>query len=402
MSATATSGARYGFDPQSPDFLADPYAAYARLRVEAPVVFLEPRWIISRYDDIVAVLRNPAFGRGGYDDMILEAFGPGPLHESFRRWMLFMDPPNHTRLRSLATRAFTPRAVERMRQAIQRLVDQMLDDLERNGGGDLISAFAYPLPVMVICELLGVPPDDRDEFRTWSDSLGRALQISSATPELAAEGNEAALRLTDYFRDLVAEHRERPRDDLLGALIAAEDQGHRLTEDELLATAVLLFFAGHETTVNLLGNGALHLLREREQWRLLGEEPALARNAVEEVLRFESPVQLVGRVALADADVAGSQIKAGDLITSLVASGNRDSGRFPDADRLDIRRADVQHLSFAAGAHYCLGAALARLEGEIAFATLARRFPSLHLASEDLTWRQNIVLRGLTALPVTM
>src|SRR6266536_2825286 len=192
MSMSTTTGAPHGYEIQSPEFLADPYPFYARLRAEAPVAFIEPRWLLTQYADVAAILRNPVFGRGGYDDIILRAFGPGPLHASFTRWMLFMDPPNHTRLRSLATRAFTPRAVEQMRRAIQRLVDQMLDDVERDGGGDLIASFAYPLPVMVICELLGVPPDDRDEFRVWSDSLGRALQITRATPEIVAAANEAA------------------------------------------------------------------------------------------------------------------------------------------------------------------------------------------------------------------
>jgi cytochrome P450 len=399
--STTTTGAPYGFDLQSPEYLANPYPFYARLRAEAPVAFIEPRWILTRYEDVATILRNPVFGRGGYDDIILRAFGPGPLHASFTRWMLFMDPPNHTRLRSLATRAFTPRAVEQMRLAIQRLVDQLLDTVERDGGGDLIASFAYPLPVLVICELLGVPPDDRDEFRTWSDSLGRALQLTRATPEIVAAGNEAADRLTEYFRDLVAEHRGQPHDDLLGALVVAEDEHGRLTEDELLATAVLLFFAGHETTVNLIGNGALHLLREPEQWQLLRDDPALARNAVEEVLRFDSPVQLVGRVALADAEIDGIPIAAGQMVTGMLGGANRDPARFPDPDRLDIRRADTQHLSFAAGAHYCLGAALARLEGEIAFTTLTRRFPTMRLATETLTWRQNLVLRGLQTLRVS-
>jgi cytochrome P450 len=400
MSTSVDAGAPYGFDTQSPIFLADPYPVYARLRAEAPIVRIAPRWVASRYDDVDAILRSPSFGRRGYADLILKAFGPGPLHDSFKRWMLFMDPPDHTRLRALATRAFTPRAVERLRQSIRALVDQLLDDLGAAGGGDLVSLFAYPLPVMVMCDLLGVPADDRDEFRVWSDSLGRALQLSAATPELAAEGNEAALRLTEYFRNLVAEHRDHPRDDLLGALIAAEEDGGRLSDEELLATAVLLFFAGHETTVNLIGNGTLALLRHPEQWQLLHEDPGLSRHAVEELLRFETPVQMVSRVTLEDVDVSGARMAVGDIVTALIGSANRDPARFAEPDRLDLRRTDVHHLGFAAGPHYCLGAALARAEAEIAFASLVRRFPDLRLASDTVSWRQNAVLRGLESLAV--
>jgi cytochrome P450 len=400
MTTPTTAGAPFGFDITSPAFLADPYPVYSRLREEAPITRIGPRWVVSRYDDVHAILRSPAFGRRGYDELILKAAGPGPLYESFKRWMLFMDAPDHTRLRSLATRAFTPRAVERLGAAIQLRVDQLLDDLGASGGGDLVTLVAYPLPVMVICELLGVPVDDSDDFRRWSDSLGRALQLSLITPEVMVEANEAALRLTEYFRTLVAEHRDHPRDDLLSALIAAEDDGGRLTDDELLATAVLLFFAGHETTVNLIGNGTLALLRHRDQWELLRDDASLGRHAVEEFLRFETPVQLVTRVVLEATELGGTPMAPGDVVMSLIGSANRDPARFADSDRLDIKRPDVHHLGFAAGAHYCLGASLARAEAEIAFASLARRFPDLRLESNEVAWRPNGVLRGLQSLTV--
>jgi cytochrome P450 len=402
MSVTPGVPAPYGYDPTSPDFHADPYPVYARLRAEAPLVRIGPRWITGRYDECDAMLRSPAFGRRGYDQIIRKAFGPGPLVESFRRWMLFMDPPDHTRLRALATRAFTPRAVERLRASIQKVVDGLLDDLVGQGGGDFVSIVAYPLPVLVICDMLGVPADDRDDFRVWSDSLGRSLQISAATPELAVEGNEAALRLTDYFRAMVARQREHPTDSLLGALIAAEDNGGHLSEDELLATAVLLFFAGHETTVNLIGNGTLALLGHPDQWDLLRDDRGLARNAVEELLRFETPVQLVGRVALEDVELGGVLVAAGESVTALIGSANRDPAHFAHPDRLDIRRVDPHHLGFASGPHYCLGAALARLEAEIAFTALVRRLPNLRLATDCVAWRPNAVLRGLRSLPVTV
>ncbi len=400
MSSVVTADVPYGFDIQSPSFLADPYPFYARLRAEAPVAFLNPRFMVSRYEDVASMLRDPRFGRAGFDAFMQQVFGPGPLFESFRRSMLFLDPPDHTRLRGLATRAFTPRAVERLRITIQTLVDHLLDDLGADGGGDLVSRFAYPLPMQVICELLGVPPDDREEFRTWTDAIGRSLQFTTITPEILADGNEAADRLTEYFRSLVAERRIQPRDDLLGGLIAAEDETGRLSEDELLATAILLFVAGHETTVNLIANGTLALLRHPDQWQLLRDDPSLARLAVEELLRYESPVQFVSRVAMTDAEVGGVLIPAGVVAAMITGSANRDPDRFPDPDRLDIRRADIQHLSFAAGPHYCLGAALARVEGEIAFSALVRRFPNLRLATDTVTWRKNIVLRGVQSLPV--
>jgi cytochrome P450 len=400
MSTSIAADAPYGFDIQSPAFLADPYPVYARLREAGPIVFVEPRWIVSGYAEIEAILRHPSIGRHGYELLIERAFGPGPLYDGFSRFMLFKDPPDHTRLRGLTTRAFTPRAVERMRGAIQARVDRLLDELGAQGGGDLVSLFAYPLPVLVICDLLGVPPNDRAEFRAWSDVLGRSLQLPAATPQLVADGNAAAEQLTDYFCGLVAEHRVHPRDDLLGALVAAEDESGRLSEEERLATAMLLFVAGHETTVNLIGNGTLALLRQPDQWRRLRDDPDLARQAVEEVLRYESPVQIVGRVALADLAVGAVTVRAGEILTLLIGSANRDPSRFEHPDRLDIRRSDLHHLSFAAGPHYCLGAALARVEAEIAFTTLVRRFPDLRLVSEDVTWRQNAVLRGVQTLLV--
>ena len=392
--------APFGYDPFDPTFLADPYPVYARLRDEAPVVFIPPRWVVSRYDDVQAVLRHPSFGRVGFDGVMLRVFGPGPLYDAFSRWMLFLDAPDHTRLRSLATRAFTPRAVERLRAEVERRVNGLLDDVEANGGGDLVAALAYPLPVMVICALLGVPDEDHDEFRDWSDALGRALQVTIATPEIIADGNRAAAEVTEYFRGLVAEHRTHPRDDLLGALIAAEDESGKLSEDELLATCSLMFLAGHETTVNLIGNGTLALLRNPDQLARLRAEPALIPNAVEELLRYDGSVQITSRVTKAPVELAGVEIPAGQVVMGLLGAANRDPSRFPDPDRLDVGRTDVHHLTFGGGIHFCLGAALARLEGQIAFGALVRRFPHLRLATDEVEWRPNATLHGLKALPV--
>jgi cytochrome P450 len=392
--------APFGFDLRSPDFIANPYPVYARLRDEAPVLQIGHRWVVSRYQDVTTVLQNPSFGRTGYEDILFRAFGVGPLYESFRRWMLFFDGPDHVRLRGLVMRAFTPRAVERLRAAIQRLVDSLLDDLQASSGGDLVASFAYPLPVLVICEMLGVPPEDRGQFGALSDCVGRALQVGALTPEMVAEGNDAVEKLTAYFRTRVADQRLHPRDNLLAGLIAAEDENGRLSEDELLATVVLLFFAGHETTVNLVGNGVLALLNAPEQWRLLVVDPTLARRVVEEVLRLESPVQLATRIALTDAELGGIPIPSGAVVMALIGSANRDPARFPNADRLDLQRAETHHLAFAVGPHYCLGAALARLEAEVAFSSLAQRFPDLRLATSAVTWRPNNLLRGPQRLDV--
>jgi cytochrome P450 len=345
----------YGFDLRSPAFLANPYPVYARLRTEAPVAYIAPRWAVSRYEDVATVLKSPSFGRDGFDDILFRAFGVGPVYESFRRWMLFLDGSDHTRLRGLVMRAFTPRAVERLRAAIQRLVDSLLDDLQANGGGDLVSTFAHPLPVQVICELLGVPSSDRGQFGALSDRVGRTLQVGALTPETVAEGNDAVEKLTVYFEKLVADQRQHPRDNLLSALIAAEDESGRLSEEELLATVVLLFFAGHETTVNLIGNGVLALLNAPEQWKLLVEDQTLSRRAVEEVLRLESPVQMATRIALTDTSVGGVPIPAGAVVIALIGAANRDPARFADPDRLDIRRVEPHHLAFAVGPHLLPG-----------------------------------------------
>jgi pimeloyl-[acyl-carrier protein] synthase len=334
-----------------------------------------------------------------------KALGPGPLFDSLSKWILYLDPPDHTRIRSLVMRAFTPRAVSRLRALIQSLVDELINELinglDLRRETDFLRYFAYPLPVQVICELLGVPVQDREEFKTWSADLGRGLQIMAATPEIVRRGNVAAANLGNYFRALIDERRKSPRDGFLGDLIAAEDEGGSLSEDELLATVVLLFFAGHETTVNLMGNGLVAMLRARAEWEALCADPGLARTAVEEMLRFDTPVQRGSRVLLEDVEIAGELLPAGELIIILIAGANRDPAKFHDPDRFMIRRADGANLSFSAGPHYCLGATLARVEAEIAMATLANRCPNLTLATDDLTFRPNVVMRGLESIPVT-
>jgi cytochrome P450 len=328
--------------------------------------------------------------------------GVGPLSNAFALWMLFQDPPDHTRLRGLVSKAFTPRAVEQLREQIEDIVARLLERVRGRPSFDLMSEVAYPLPVLVICELLGVPDVDRDRFGRWSAAIAEGLDnLTFQDKDVLARGNEAAEGLTDYFRGLVRTRRGAPQDDLLSGLIEAEEHGDRLTEDELLATCVLLFFAGHETTVNLIGNGMLALLRNPAQLELLRANPGLLSNAVEELLRFDSPVQRTGRTVLDDVEVGGWQLHAGQRVNVLIGAANRDPLQFSDPDRLDVSRSNAsQHLSFAAGIHYCVGAPLARLEAQLAIGAILRQFEHLRLVTERPTYRRTFVLRGLTSLEV--
>jgi cytochrome P450 len=390
------------YELYSTDAIQDPYPAYADLRREGDVVKVAGIWHATSYKAVDGALRNPKFGRGHYDDVILRALGPGPLYESFRRWMLHMDPPDHTRLRGLVSHAFTPRSVEAMRGSIAAMVEQLMDAMATGAEADFITEFAYPLPVQVICELLGVPDEDHDEFRAWSTDVGRALQMDAATPEIIARGNTAVGGLDAYFRDLVASRRARPQDTFLDALIAAEDDGATLSDDELLATVVLLFFAGHETTVNLLGNGLFWLHANPSEWSKMVTNPSLVGDAVEESLRFDTPVQRVSRVALEDLDLCGTKIAKGEMLRILVGSAHRDAQQFADAETLDITRGDQRQLAFGSGAHFCLGSTLARLEANIAFDALVRRFPTLEVLEPNPTWRPNRLLRGIDSLPIRL
>jgi cytochrome P450 len=318
------------------------------------------------------------------------------------KWMLLMDPPDHTRLRSLVHKAFTPRIIAQLRPTIQQLTDDLLDQMQAQAGKpvDLIAGLAYPLPVAVICALLGVPQADHHQFHGWSDAIARSLDLTEETAVYDAAA-ESAVALTGYLEDLLAERRARPQDDLFSALVAVEEEGERLSTAELFATCALLLIAGHETTVNLIGNGTLALLRHPDQWQRLRAEPGLAESAVEELLRYDSPVQLTSRMACEEFEYKGSTFRRGQGVAFLLGAANHDPARFAEPARLDLARADNRHLAFGSGIHYCLGAPLARLEGEIAFSTLARRLPNLALTTEQVTYRDNYVLRGLTALPVT-
>lgn len=397
------------FNPLLPEFLADPYPFYHQLREHDPVHWNQVlgfgMWVLTRYPDVLFVLRDPRLSAQRRSAEVVqqalqlfpEAADASPLARA--NTMLSCDPPDHTRMRTLVNKAFTPRAVEAMRPRVQAIVDSLLDAAQERGGMDIIADLAYPLPVIVIAEMLGVPPEDRDRFKRWSDDVVATIE-PVLSPEAQRRAQQASLELTEYFRGIVEQRRQDPRDDLLSALIAAEEQGDRLTEDELYATCILLLVAGNETTTNLIGNGMLALLRHPDQLQRLREDPSLLESAVEEMLRFESPVQLTARVALEDLEVGGRQVQRGQLLLALLGAANRDPAQFPDPDRFEIARRDNRHLAFGHGIHYCLGAPLARLEAQVAFRSLLARFPRLEPAFDAPQWRPAVTLRGLASLPV--
>lgn len=386
------------FDPRDPDFRRNPYPYYDLLRTHAPIFFWEP-WqltFFSSYEDCSALLRDNRFGRGGRQEPPPEQ---AALDQMMSNWMLMLNPPDHTRLRGLVHKAFSPRMVEQLRGATRAITDELLDRVQPQGEMDLIADLAYPLPVTVIATMLGIPTADRDRFHAWSDALARSLDL---TEEAAVynRASVAAAEFTEYLRGLVASRRAQPSKDLVSALVAVEEAGEQLTEAELFGTCALLLVAGHETTINLIGNGALALLRNPEQLRLLQQQPNLARTAIEELLRFDGPVQMTGRTVLEDLTYKGRRFARGQEVALLLGAANYDPAVFNDPHRLDITREKNPHLTFGGGIHYCIGAPLARLEGQIAFETLLRRLPNLRLADDNPRYRDNFVLRGLEALPL--
>jgi cytochrome P450 len=394
------------FNPFIPEFREDPYPHYHAIREQDPIhwTFLSV-WLVTRYADVVAILRDPRFSAdprnwNGYARRYLRGDGePGPLAKFHTKWLLGIDPPDHTRLRGLATRAFTPQAVERMRVRIQHLVDELFDRVEPTGAMDVIADLAYPLPLLVIADLLGVPREHCDRLKTWSFELNPSFDPLMPL-DVFERVNQVVREMTEYFGDLIRRRREDPRDDLLSGLIAARDHDDRLSEEELLATCVLLFWAGHETTVNLLGNGILSLLRHPQALERLREDPSLVMPAVEEMLRFESPVQLTYRMALQDVEIHRRTIRQGQQVILALGAANRDPAQFPDPDRFDIERRDNHHVAFSYGIHFCLGAALARVQAHVAIRALVSRLDALTLATGVLEWNPNMLVRGLKALPV--
>jgi len=378
------------FDPRSPIFRRNPYKTYAALRAHAPIYFWPEgnHWFLTSWAACDALLRDSRFGNG-----------PGGVS------MLFQNPPDHTRLRRLVQKAFTPRRVEQLRAEIQRITDGLLDDLAKkwriDGTVDIVADFAYPLPVAVIMALMGIPTTDHEKFHSWSQALVDSLDLlGDPSREPAISAAHSGFRA--YFDQLIEERRGHPTDDLLSALIAAEEAGDRLTANELYLNARLLLIAGYETTVGLIGNGTLALLKNPTQLSHLQNEPALIGNAVEELLRYDSPIQMVGRTALETVDFFGQRIEQGQSVGIMVGAANHDPTRFDQPAQLQLDRLQVQHLSFGGGIHYCLGAPLARLEGQIALQTLFHRFSHMRLVTENPIYRDNYVFRSLTALPIAV
>ncbi len=392
------------FNPMAPEFVADPYPMYHRLRTEDPVHHSPLGfWVLTRYPDVMAMLRDPRLTKEPIAAFVAARFGMTVPPPGLGLSMLDRDPPDHTRLRGLVSKAFTPRALERLRPEIQQIVDGLLDEVEARRSMDLVEEFAYPLPVRVICEMLGVPVKDHERFKAWGLDIARGLDAIMLPPDSEVGKRSIAGRraLAAYFRELIAERRAAPRDDMLSALIAAEEAGDKLNEEELLATCILLLVAGHETTVNLIGNGTLALLRHPDQLQKLRENPGLIGTAVEELLRFDGPVQRTARIPSEDITIDGQTIPKGEMVMPFLGAADRDPTQFPDPDRLDITRADNRHIAFGMGIHFCLGAPLARMEGQIAINTLLGRFPKLALATDRPQFRQSLTLRGLHALPLS-
>lgn len=387
-----------------PENRSDPYPVYRRYRETAPMHRADPGlWTFTRYHDILAVLRDDRFSADPRNATVLEQLAeqsgePRPIRDVAGRVLLFTDPPDHTRLRTLVNKAFTPRTVERLRSRVEVLVDEILDGVEQGGGMDVIDDLAYPLPAYVICELMGVPASDRDTFRGWSGDVAPILDPSTS-PEMLQKAMGTVAQFGVYFWGQIEERTKDPGDDLLSAMVHATVEEDRLSPEELIGLCVLIFIAGHETTQNLIGNGLYALLRHPDQLELLRSDPSLTKGAIEELLRFDSPVQLTGRAATEDIEVSGTTIPKGEEVIMLLGAGNRDPEAFDDPERLDITRQKTSVLSFGAGAHFCLGAGLARLEGQIVFDKLLARLPRIELAEEP-EYRPTMTLRGLKALKV--
>jgi cytochrome P450 len=388
----------------TPEHYADPHPIYRRMRTEAPIWHSpDDAWLLTRYADCEAILRdtrwssNPAHRAGGPS----EEFNAREGIAAGGSVLLFMDPPDHTRIRNLVNRSFTPKAVTAWRERISEIVDDLLDEAAERGRIELISDFAFQVPVIVICELMGVPIEDRHLFGPWSSDASRLLD-GVLDDETMNRGLLGAMQLISYLNPLIEERRTHPRDDLLSQIVQAEEQGDRLSEEELRALVVLVFIAGHETTTNLIGNGMKALLDHPDQLRRLQQDPTLIGTAVEEVLRYDGPVHVTGRIATEDLEVGGQRFPAGSQLVALLAAANRDPEEFPDPDRFDVGRAPNHHLTFSKGIHHCLGAALARLEGQQAIGRLVERFPDLSLVTTAPTYRDHFVLRGFTELEIDL
>ena len=395
------------FDPWDPAFLADPYPAYAELRAKGRVQYFEPtdQWLIPHHADVSALLRDRRLGRTYQHRFSYEDFGrtaPEPAHEPFHtlndHGMLDLEPPDHTRIRRLVSKAFTPRTVERLKPYVTGLAGELVGRLVQEGGGDLLTDVAEPLPVAVIAEMLGIPESDRAPLRPWSADICGMYELNPPK-DVAARAVRASVEFSEYLRELIAERRKEPGDDLVSGLIAAHDEGDRLTEQEMISTCVLLLNAGHEATVNATVNGWYALFRNPEQLAALRADHSLVPTAVEELMRYDTPLQLFERWVLDEIEVDGTTIPRGAEIAMLFGSANHDPEVFPHPERLDLTRADNPHISFSAGIHYCIGAPLARIELAASMTAVLEKAPTLALAAQPER-KPNFVIRGLEGLRV--
>jgi cytochrome P450 len=388
-----------------PEVLADPYPLYHRLRREDPVHW-DPylhAWVVTRYAEVVTVFQQLSADRTPSPEQ-LAAMGMeelSPVARVMVRQMLFLDPPAHTRVRALAARAFTPRRVEGLRASIAEIVEELLDAVQERGRMDVIADLGYPLPAVVTARMLGLPTSDWPQLTAWSRDFAEILGNFQHNPERVGRVLRSVEEMTGYFRAAMRRPVDPDRQGLLHALMCAEIDGDRLTEEEVIANTMITMIGGQETTTNLIGNGVLSLLRHPDQWERLKAEPSLVAPAVEELLRFESPSQHTARMAPRDLTLGGRQIRRRQAVIAVMGAANRDPQRFPDPDRLDLGRGDNRHVAFGWASHFCFGAPLARIEGQLTFAALARRMPDLRLGEGPLRWRENLGLRGLTALPVS-
>ncbi|KAB1987699.1 cytochrome P450 [Streptomyces triticiradicis] len=395
------------FDPWDPAFVADPYPAYEELRAQGRVHYYEPtnQWLVPHHADVSALLRDRRLGRTYQHRFTHEDFGrtaPPPEHEPFHvlndHGMLDLEPPDHTRIRRLVSKAFTPRTVERLKPYVEGLAGELVDRLVEAGGGDLLTDVAEPLPVSVIAEMLGVPESERAPLRPWSADICGMYELNPSE-EVARKAVRASVEFTEYLRGLIEARRKEPGDDLISGLIAAHDEGDRLTEQEMISTCVLLLNAGHEATVNATVNGWWALFRHPGQLAALRADHALVPTAVEELMRYDTPLQLFERWVLDDIEIDGTTVPRGAEIAMLFGSANRDAAVFEDPDALDLSRAENPHISFSAGIHYCIGAPLARIELAASMSALLTRAPGLRLAGEPVR-KPNFVIRGLEGLQV--
>jgi cytochrome P450 len=394
-----------------PRFVSDPYPLYRWLREHEPVRKdpLAPVWVLTRYDDVMEMLRDPRYRK--------DTFAIERLPELVREQldvetdearveigavsMLFLDPPRHTRVRAAFSRAFTPASLAQLRPRIELIASKRIERVAASGQMDVIADLAYPLPVIVIAELLGFPPEDYPRIKKWSDDFAASLSLN-ATSAQQTQAGKSREEIREYFDEVVVQLKKKPQDTLLSRLLESEDDSEGLNREEIFSNCVLLLSAGHETTTNLIGNGMLALLRDRDQWELLARQPELIESAVDELLRFDSPVQWTSRVSGEGIKVGGQTIPSGEIVLGCVGAANRDPTKFIEPDRLDIRRTDNKHLSFGTGIHFCIGAALARMEAQIAIGQLAQRFPRMELAEKKVNWLKGLTFRGVTRLPVKL